>query len=206
MRLPSALPQDLRRRPFTVVQAQSAGLTRRRLRASDLVRPCRGARVSAAAEDTLLVRATALVVVTGGVVSHLSAALLWGFPVPLALENIDVVHLTCAGGQRAVRRKGVLGHQLVLQPAEITIGRHVQCTGKDRHPVRRRSPCVTCTTPQRYLPRRECQGGGLAGSGTDTARPRSLRGRHGAHCRDPCPQSARGAWLGTGTGPATSFI
>jgi very-short-patch-repair endonuclease len=128
MRLPSELPQDLRHRPFTVVQAQSAGLTRRRLRASDLVRPCRGARVSAAADDTLLVRATALVAVTGGVVSHLSAAVLWGFPLPLALQNIDVVHLTCGAGQRAVRRKGVVGHQLVLQPPEITTGRHLQCT------------------------------------------------------------------------------
>lgn len=128
MHLPSELPQDLRQRPFTVVQAQSAGLTRRRLRASDLVQPCRGVRVSAAAEDTLLLRATSLVAVTGAVVSHLSAAVLWGFPLPLELQNIDVVHLTCAPGRRAVRRAGVAGHQMVLEPSEITTGRHVQCT------------------------------------------------------------------------------
>ncbi len=128
MRLPSELPQDLRHRPFTVAQARSAGLTRRRLRASDLVRPCRGARVSAVAGDTLLLRASALVAVTGAVVSHLSAAVLWGFPLPLELQDIDVVHLTCSPGQRAVRRKGVVGHQLILEPAEITSGRHVQCT------------------------------------------------------------------------------
>ena len=128
MHLPSELPQDLRHGPFTVAQARSAGLTRRRLRASDLVQPCRGARVSALAGDTLLLRATALVAVTGAVVSHLSAAALWGFPLPLNLQHIDVVHLTCSPGQRAVRRKGVVGHQLILEPAEITSGRHVQCT------------------------------------------------------------------------------
>lgn len=128
MRLPPELPKDLRQRPFTVVEARSAGLTRRRLRASDLARPCHGARVSAEAEDTLLLRASALMAVTGAVVSHLSAAVLWGFPLPLALQNIGVVHLTCTPGQRAIRRKGVVGHQLVLEAAEITSGRHMQCT------------------------------------------------------------------------------
>lgn len=128
MRLPPELPHDLRQRPFTLEQARSAGLTRRRLRASDLARPCTGARVSAAAEATLLLRLAAVGAVTGAVVSHLSAALLWGFPLPLTWQHQDVLHLTCPVGRRALRRKGVVGHQLDLEPAEITPGRHVQCT------------------------------------------------------------------------------
>ncbi|WLQ07214.1 hypothetical protein [Arthrobacter oryzae] len=128
MRPPSELPDDLRRGPFTLEQARSAGLTPRRLRARDLVRPCTGARVSAAAEATLLLRAAAVGAVTGAVVSHLSAALLWGFPLPLVWQNNEVLHLTCPAGRRALRRKGVAGHQLDLEPAEITPGRHVQCT------------------------------------------------------------------------------
>ncbi|MEK0154884.1 hypothetical protein [Arthrobacter oryzae] len=128
MRPPSELPDHLRGGPFTLEQARSAGLTRRRLRASDLARPCTGARVSASAEATLLLRVAAVGAVTGAVVSHLSAALLWGFPLPLTWQNNDLLHLACPVGRRALRRKGVVGHQLSLEPSDITPGRHVQCT------------------------------------------------------------------------------
>lgn len=128
MRPPADLPQYLLHRPFTIAHARVAGLTRRRTRAGDLARPCHGVRISAAAENTLLVRAGALAVATGAVVSHLSAAILWGFPLPLGLENLDVIHLTCLPGQRAVRRKGVAGHQQALEPGEITSGRLLKCT------------------------------------------------------------------------------
>jgi len=128
MRPPSELPDHLRGGPFTLEQARSAGLTRRRLRASDLARPCTGARVSASAEATLLLRVAAVGAVTGAVVSHLSAALLWGFPLPLTWQNNDLLHLACPVGRRALRRKGVVGHQLDLEPSDITPGRHVQCT------------------------------------------------------------------------------
>ncbi|CAN7507521.1 hypothetical protein [Arthrobacter sp. LjRoot14] len=128
MRRPPELPEALRHRPFTLEQARSAGLTRRRLRAGDLMRPCTGARVLAAAEETLLLRVAAVGAVTGAIVSHLSAALLWGFPLPLACRNRDEIHLTVPAGRRAPRRTGVIGHQLDLEPAEITAGRLVQCT------------------------------------------------------------------------------
>ncbi|MCY1216489.1 hypothetical protein D9M72_283620 [compost metagenome] len=128
MRRPPELPEALRHRPFTLEQARSAGLTPRRLRAGDLVRPCTGARVSAAAEETLLLRVAAVGAVTGAIASHLSAALLWGFPLPLACRNRDEIHLTLPAGRRALRRTGVIGHQLDLEPAEITAGRLVQCT------------------------------------------------------------------------------
>jgi hypothetical protein len=85
-------------------------------------------RATAITPDSLLERVHALTVVTGAVVSHLSAAVLWGFPLPRALENLIVVHLTSRPGQRAVRHKNVVGHQQSLEPEEIVPGVRVSCT------------------------------------------------------------------------------
>ena len=128
MRQPSELPLRFQNRPFTVADARSAGLSRRRSRARDLVSPCHGVRATATAQDSLLERLRALTVVTGAVVSYLSAAVLWGFPLPQALENLAVVHLTNQPGRRAVRRKNVVGHEQSLTPEEIVTGTLVSCT------------------------------------------------------------------------------
>jgi hypothetical protein len=109
-------------------QATAAGLTRRRSRAQDLASPCHGVRIPAATEVTLLVKARALALATGAIVSHLTAAVLWGFPLPLGFDRHPVVHLTCQPDVRAVRRRDVVGHQSVLAPEEITVGRHLACT------------------------------------------------------------------------------
>ena len=128
MRRPRELPHDLLSQPFTVAQARSAGLSRRRIRAADLVSPCHGVRAAADASEGLMERIRALVCVTGAVVSHLSAAVLWGFPLPAAAQSLRVIHLTVQPGQRAVRRKGVVGHQQSLRLDEITVGSQVACT------------------------------------------------------------------------------
>jgi very-short-patch-repair endonuclease len=128
MREPSELPPHLRHRPFTVAEARAAGLSRRRTRAQDLVSPCYGVRATAAIPDSLLERVHALTAVTGAVVSHLSAAALWGFPLPRAVENLAVIHLTSRSGRRAVRHKNVVGHQQSLEPEEIVTGSRVSCT------------------------------------------------------------------------------
>ena len=62
--------------------------------------------------------------------SHLSAAALWGVPLPFALENQAVVHLTRDPGRRAVRYKNVVGHQQSLEPDEIVAGAWVGCTSQ----------------------------------------------------------------------------
>lgn len=128
MRRPPELPRHLLSQPFTVAQARSAGLSRRRTRAADLLNLCHGVRATADAGDGLLERVRALACVTGAVVSHLSAAVLWGFPLPAAAQCLGIIHLTVQPGQRAVRRKGVVGHQQSLRPDEITTGRQVACT------------------------------------------------------------------------------
>lgn len=128
MRPPSELPLQLRNQPFTVSEARAAGLSRRRTRARDLVSPCHGVRTPATTRDSLLERLRALAAVTGAVVSHLSAAVLWGFPLPIALANLAVVHLTSDPATRAVRHKNVVGHQQSLKPDEIVAGAWVSCT------------------------------------------------------------------------------
>lgn len=128
MHLPSELPPQLRNQPFTVSEARAAGLSRRRTRARDLVAPCHGVRAAAATKDTLLERLRALAAVTGAVVSHLSAAVLWGFPLPLASEVLAFVHLTSDPGQRAVRYKNVVGHQQHLEADEVVAGVWLRCT------------------------------------------------------------------------------
>ncbi|SKC06313.1 hypothetical protein SAMN05660473_03912 [Arthrobacter sp. 49Tsu3.1M3] len=85
-------------------------------------------RDTAATPDSLLKRVHAVTAVTGAIVSHLSAAVLWGFPLPQALENLAVIHLTSRPGHRAVRHKNVVGHQQALEPEEIVTGARVSCT------------------------------------------------------------------------------
>lgn len=128
MRLPSELPQPFNGKPFTVAEARAAGLSRRRTRARDLVLPCHGVRAAASTQHSLLERLRALTAVTGAVVSHLSAAALWGFPLPLAPGDPGCVHLTTDPGRRAVRYKGVVGHQLALEPDDVVVGARVSCT------------------------------------------------------------------------------
>ncbi|MBD1542542.1 hypothetical protein G9E11_09840 [Arthrobacter sp. IA7] len=125
---PRPLPPALQAQPFTIRQATDAGLTRRRTRALDLASPCHGVRAPAAVEITLLIRARGLALATGAVVSHLSAAALWGFPLPLRFEDHNIIHLTSRDGARAVRRKKVRGHRLPLAEDEISDGRYVACT------------------------------------------------------------------------------
>lgn len=128
MSRPRPLPPPLSGQPFTIKQAKAAGLTRRRARARDLASPCHGVRIPASANLTLLVRARSLALATGAVASHLTAAALWGFPLPRCFDPHVVVHLMCRPGGRAVRRKDVRGHQAVLMPEEIVEGRYVACT------------------------------------------------------------------------------
>lgn len=209
MRQPSSLPPQLRSRPFTVAEARAEGLSRRRIRARDLVTPCHGARAAASLPDTLLERLHALCAVTGAVVSHLSAAVLWGFPLPTSLANPAVVHLTSQRGQRAVRRKDVVGHQGVLEADDIVAGARVQCTSPLRtwfdlagtlsldelvmagdYLLRRRNPFTTVAELDAYLARRAGMPGyrpamrarALVRAGTDSPKETELRlllTRHG---------------------------
>jgi hypothetical protein len=110
---PSDLPSALASRPFTTTDAQRQGVTMERLRASDLQRPFHGVRsidleLSVVEQKCLAYSARML---DREAFSHSTAALLWGMPLPLAVTNANPLHVTVAAPARAVRVKGVVGHQ-----------------------------------------------------------------------------------------------
>ncbi|MGO4119798.1 hypothetical protein [Arthrobacter sp. YAF16] len=202
MRQPSELPPQLHDKPFTLADARAAGLSRRRTRCRDLVSPCHGVRTAATTPSTLLDRMHALVAVTCAVVSHATAALLWGFPLPASVANVDVVHLTSRPGNRAVRRKNVVGHQQSFEPEEIVAGSRVHCTSPLRtwfdlasmlslddlviagdFLLRRRNPLSTLDELDAYLQGRKGKPGYqkaarariLMRSGTDSPKETELR-------------------------------
>lgn len=202
MRRSGSLPERLLEGPFTLSQARDAGVSKRRTRARDLAIPCRGVRRSAGGDDSLLERVRALVAITGAVASHLTAAALWGFPLPLSLQDHAVIHLTHRKGHRAVRRVGVCGHQSDLRGDEVTQGRFIACTSPLRtwfdlalildeddlviagdHLLRRQNPYASPKELDKYLASRQ----GCAGyrkamcarnrmrTGTDSAKETEVR-------------------------------
>jgi very-short-patch-repair endonuclease len=161
-----------------------------------------GTGATRAADRTLLDRMCALAAVTGAVVSHLSAAVLWGFPLPRTLECLAAVHLTSPPGKRAIRRKDVVGHSQALDPDEITVGRQTVCTSPLRtwfdlatvlgpddlviagdFLLRRRNPLATMAALDAYLARRRGMPGyrramdarALIRAGTDSPKESELR-------------------------------
>ena len=120
MRPPQPLPDDLAGHPFTVRAAEAAGISRKRLQASDLVAPSRGLRVPANREIDLAEYAAAVLATTpDGWISHVSAAQLYGLWLPARLVTpgrLDV----CRDTRRwEPRRRGVRGHTARITGAEI---------------------------------------------------------------------------------------
>jgi hypothetical protein len=120
MRTPSELPNDLAD-IFAVAAAMRRGVSRRRLRAKDIQIPLRGVRIITGelaanrferARQQLLrgSRAYSTIAPTGFAFSHVTAARLYGMPLPARLElteAVDVAYLDVH-----VRREGVVGHRV----------------------------------------------------------------------------------------------
>lgn len=109
---PRPLPADLLDRAFTLTEALDAGETRSRMRRADLVRTTRGVRVPVGS-DVSLVQSLALVLRRDQRFSHVTAALLWGAPVPRE-HGIDgaPVHVATIGDAGLMRRPGVVSHRV----------------------------------------------------------------------------------------------
>lgn len=90
------LPIQLQRGPFTRQEALSAGLDDVRLRASDLRRPFHGVRVASDVALTLVQRCDAylLRMPPDAFFSGTTAARLHGVPLPRALEEDALLHVT----------------------------------------------------------------------------------------------------------------
>lgn len=115
MRRPAPLPEAIAiQTAFAAAEARRQGVTRRRLEASDLRIPFRGARLAAEAPSTVtsLAIAYARRMPPTQFFSHSTAALLNGVPLPLRLEVDPRLHVSVFAGSPQPRVRGVIGHQL----------------------------------------------------------------------------------------------
>lgn len=107
MRPRTRLPRALQGQPFHVRAGAARGVSEKRMRGSDLQRPFHAVRVDGSLE-TLRDRCAALCKVLGSqhVFSHLTAAELWGMPLP---HNSTDLHVTAIGARGRIRRPGIVG-------------------------------------------------------------------------------------------------
>ena len=106
------LPRSLRARPFSVPEAREAGVGIGRMRGRDLARPHLGVRVPVALPDVGIItrcQSYAPLLRPGQFFSHVTAAEMWGCPLPPSLGTR--LHVSVRHPGRAPRADGVIGHQ-----------------------------------------------------------------------------------------------
>lgn len=139
------LPEHLLSGSFSVRASDKAGVTRSRTRAKDLVLVSRGIRVPALSDAF---GASALRAYTDlddtSVLASLSAARIWGVPLPSNLSGDWRIHLARRRGFSFPRRVNVLGHLLTLLPEETVEYDGVRLTS----PARTWLDLATLMTPE----------------------------------------------------------
>ena len=120
-RAPSPLPPRLIGATFAVTVADVEGVTRKRLRSSDLDARVHGVRSPAGATDDLAERCRAFAtrLPAAAFFSHSTAARLLGAPTPWRLERLDAVHVTVEAPRRAPHAQGLIGHSRAILPGDI---------------------------------------------------------------------------------------
>jgi hypothetical protein len=106
------LPRALRASGFRVADAQALGVGLGRLRSADLARPFHGVRTIPTGAEPLLARIDALrtVLPDAAFFTHQTAALLYGAPLPFALES-GPLHVAVVAPLHPSRRSGVVWHE-----------------------------------------------------------------------------------------------
>lgn len=101
-------------------EAIARGVTRDRLRSRDLQRPFHGTRATGLDLSLLADRCRAYTprMIDGHAFSHLTAAELFGFPLPLGGTSPSV-HVTAPSPARAPAGRGIVGHQGRLLPLDV---------------------------------------------------------------------------------------
>lgn len=103
---------------FATTAARAAGVQRSRLRAADLEAPFRGARMREPPPGDELgarCRAFAAIATEPFAFSHVTAARIYGIPVPVAVENSLKLHVTVPPKSQPPRMRGVTGHRGALE-------------------------------------------------------------------------------------------
>jgi hypothetical protein len=128
------LPGGLHDRPFPVSTAIGAGLSPSRLRSLDLEAPFWGVRSPVGFTSELPGRASAYFSRGSGVgiLSHISAAQMWGMPLPSRWQADERLHVSLPPDVRAPRGVGVAGHHLRLHPTDVVERNGVRTTSQAR--------------------------------------------------------------------------
>ncbi|MBO0979768.1 hypothetical protein [Microbacterium sp. SD291] len=128
------LPDSLTPHAFRFDDAVGAGIARSRLRADDIVHAHHGVYGQRTDAENLLDRCLRLALVFDGscAFSHLTAARLWGIPLPFRWTPEEPLHAIADAGAAPVRRPGVIGWETgdelgrtvhlgvpIMQPAEV---------------------------------------------------------------------------------------
>jgi hypothetical protein len=115
------LPHPLDARPFSVREAHAAGVTPDRLRSGDLAAPFWGIRQSLPIASTVLAMARAYAprMRPDHVFSHVTAAALWGMPLPYARTAALPLDVTAIAPARAPAVRGVIGRSHAIRPDEV---------------------------------------------------------------------------------------
>jgi very-short-patch-repair endonuclease len=106
--------------PTTRAMALEAGIPEKQLRRRDVVRLSRDTYLPAAVAGDLRARIAAVLLTApgGAVVSHQSAAALWGIEIPLQREDRRV-HLTVSTGSAVRGRSDRFVHRRVVEPEDV---------------------------------------------------------------------------------------
>ncbi|HEU0041742.1 MAG TPA: hypothetical protein VFQ15_05270 [Jiangellaceae bacterium] len=124
------IPEQFRKRPFTVSEADAAGLSRGVLSGPRFRAPFPGVRVPCTLPDTLLVRCEAAALVVPGTAAfcHETAAELWGLPLP---RSTDQVHTIVPDKIVVPQIEGIVGHT-GLDPDTVQTHDGVRAVHPDR--------------------------------------------------------------------------
>ena len=117
MRYPSRLPDPFNSRAFGTGEARASGVSVRRLRADDLVRPFRGSRIVATGLPIDLVTAYAARMPMSHYFSHITAAQIHDIPVPYRFAGDARLHVSAAFPAGRPRARGVIGYRSA--PADV---------------------------------------------------------------------------------------
>ncbi|SEN74669.1 hypothetical protein E3O25_05855 [Cryobacterium sp. TMT1-3] len=118
MHLQTPLPRGFDVGAFTYAEARAAGASAKRLRSRDIEHPFWGVCVAAGSIAELNDRCRAIRqrMPVGAFFSHVTAARLFGMPLPAKLEADPLLHVTVLDPHRALRAVGVVGHRVAIPP------------------------------------------------------------------------------------------
>jgi hypothetical protein len=131
--MPSALPEPLRGRAFSVREGRQAGLSRKRSRGRDLTAPFWGVRspgFPTGVVDFALSQATRMP--AHSFFSHATAAHLWQIPLPAVMQSIPPIHVSTPTNLRGPNARGLRGHHLQVDDLDIRMLRGMRVTSLER--------------------------------------------------------------------------